>query len=123
MSKKNKAQFIYNPRYNEGAMMLDELRSSTLRSAEAVSAPYQQGLVNAVDDDYNEFGTVYPEWAIPQRDEEGNIAVPDNLEDRSWLSSAFSNISDLLFGDGSFSERLKNANPADAWRMFHEKRL
>jgi len=32
-------------------------------------------------------------------------------------------MTDLLFGDGDFTERLKNANPADAWRMFHEKRL
>ena len=122
MSKK-RSQPIYNPRYDEGAMMLDALRSNTLRSAEIISAPYQQGLVNAVDDDYNEFGIVQPEWALPKTDDEGNITISDDLDNQSWIGKAFSNVSDLLFGDGSFSERLKNANPADAWRMFHEKRL
>ena len=103
--------------------MLDALRSNTLRSAEIISAPYQQGLVNAVEDDYNEFGIVQPEWALPKTNDEGNITISDDLDNQSWIGKAFSNVLDLLFGDGSFSERLKNANPADAWRMFHEKRL
>ena len=122
MSKKG-SQPIYNPRYGQGAMMLDALRSSALKSKEIISAPYQQGLVGAVDDDYNEFSTLHPQWALPSTDDEGSIKIPENQEDRSWLGNAFSNVSDLLFGDGSFSERLKYASPADAWRMFHEKRL
>ena len=55
--------------------MLDALRSNTLRSAEIISAPYQQGLVNAVEDDYNEFGIVQPEWALPKTNDEGNITM------------------------------------------------
>jgi len=38
---KKRSQLIYNPRYDQGAMMLDALRSNTLRSAEVISAPYQ----------------------------------------------------------------------------------
>lgn len=122
MSKNRSTQQIYNSRYGEGAAILDSLRSNVVKHSEVLSAPYRQGIVDAQDDDYNEFGVVHPEWTSPELDTDFNIVQTGS--DESWLGEGLSSVGHFLFGDyDNFGNRWKEASVADAWRLFQEKRL
>ena len=101
---------IYNPRYNAGVEILQNLRSNRLRRLAASYAPVYEGVVQPIEEEYVAMPTQY--------DEDGDVITEPGRG--GFLQSA----GEFLFGDYHHaSERFAEASLIDSWRLFHEKRL
>lgn len=100
---------IYNPRYQAGDAIIQNLRSNRLRRSYASYAPVYEGVVKPIENERIDDPVVY--------DESGD-AVSQN-------SGGFlQNVGEFLFGDYHHaSDRFAEASLVDSWRLFHEKRL
>lgn len=100
---------IYNPRYQAGAEIMQNLRSNRLRRSYASYAPVYEGTVTPIEDDRMVNPISY--------DEDGDVVAPSD-------GGFFQSVGEFLFGDyHNAAERFSEASIADSWRLFHEKRL
>ena len=116
---KKKNTFVYNPRYGEGAMIKENLRSNILRRQSYFTQPYNE--TAAVSDDLPNYQPVQlTKSQLKGLGDDGSYT--DSGE--SVMGNALRTAGHFLFGDyENFGERADASSLADAWRLFQEKRL
>ena len=100
---------IYNPRYQQGEAILQNLRSNKVRRSYASYAPVYEGVISPIEYEQNNTAAQY--------DSSGDVVAEDK-------GGVLSGIGEFLFGDYHHAaDRFAEASLADSWRLFHEKRL